>query len=165
MITLETEKNANSLLKRRSRYQRVLKSLIRACSSAVLDHHRICKCRFHRQSGHFFLLFFSLLQTLAKVVSAGRECDPLKVETVHLLIQLVQTKPQRTAKDRKRICRGTWRPDQQKYQIDILNSASRILQCWSYYVKINFARHQHNTERTQNRAADCSHVTAVSLLL
>ena len=35
---------------------------------------------------------------------------------------------------------------------DILNSASRILQCWSYYVKINSARHQHDTERTQNRA-------------
>ena len=32
--------------------------------------------------------------------------------------------------------------------IDILNSASRILQCWSYYVKINSARHQHDTERT-----------------
>ena len=25
--------------------------------------------------------------------------------------------------------------------VDILNSASRILQCWSYYVKINSARH------------------------
>ena len=36
--------------------------------------------------------------------------------------------------------------------VDILNSASRILQCWSYYVKINSARHQHDTERTQNRA-------------
>ena len=35
---------------------------------------------------------------------------------------------------------------------DILNSASRILQCWSYYVEINSARHQHDTERTQNRA-------------
>ena len=55
----------------------------------------------------FSFFFFALILTLAKVVSAGRECDPLKVETVHLLIQLVQTKPQRTAKDRKRICRGT----------------------------------------------------------
>ena len=36
--------------------------------------------------------------------------------------------------------------------VDILNSASRILQCWSCYVKINSARHQHDTERTQNRA-------------
>ena len=36
--------------------------------------------------------------------------------------------------------------------VDILNSAKRILQCWSYYVKINPARHQHDTERTQNRA-------------
>ena len=36
--------------------------------------------------------------------------------------------------------------------VDILNSASRILQYWSYYVKINSARHQHDTERTQNRA-------------
>ena len=35
---------------------------------------------------------------------------------------------------------------------DILNSASRILQCWSYCVKINSSRHQHDTERTQNRA-------------
>ena len=26
--------------------------------------------------------------------------------------------------------------------VDILNSASRILQCWSYYVKINSARHE-----------------------
>ena len=34
----------------------------------------------------------------------------------------------------------------------ILNSASRILQGWSYYVKINSARHQHDIERTQNRA-------------
>ena len=40
----------------------------------------------------------------------------------------------------------------------ILNSASRILQGWSYYVKINSARHQHDTERTQNsRERDCSH--------
>ena len=36
--------------------------------------------------------------------------------------------------------------------VDILNSASRILQCRSYYLKINSARHQHDTERTQNRA-------------
>ena len=35
---------------------------------------------------------------------------------------------------------------------DILNSASRILQCWSYYLKIKSARHQHDSERTQNRA-------------
>ena len=35
---------------------------------------------------------------------------------------------------------------------DILNSASRILQCWSYYLKIKSARHQHDTERTRNRA-------------
>ena len=34
--------------------------------------------------------------------------------------------------------------------VDILNSASRILQCWSYYVKVNSARHQHDTKRTQN---------------
>ena len=27
-----------------------------------------------------------------------------------------------------------------------------ILQCWPYYVRINFARHQHDTKRTQNRA-------------
>ena len=40
--------------------------------------------------------------------------------------------------------------------VDVLNSASRILQCWSYYVKVNSARHQHDTERTQNRAG-CSH--------
>ena len=31
---------------------------------------------------------------------------------------------------------------------DILNSASRILQCWSYYVKINSARHQHDTKQS-----------------
>ena len=31
--------------------------------------------------------------------------------------------------------------------VDILNSASRILQCWSYYVKINSARHQHDSHR------------------
>ena len=41
-------------------------------------------------------------------------------------------------------------------KVNILNSASRILQCWSYYVKINSARHQDDTERTQNRAV-CSH--------
>ena len=41
--------------------------------------------------------------------------------------------------------------------VDILNSARRILQCWSYYVKINSARHQHDIERTQNRAGQCSH--------
>ena len=29
-----------------------------------------------------------------------------------------------------------------------IKSASRILQCWSYYVKINSARHQHDSERT-----------------
>jgi len=39
--------------------------------------------------------------------------------------------------------------------VDILNSASRILQCWSYYEKINSAKHQHNTERTlSNRFID-----------
>ena len=37
--------------------------------------------------------------------------------------------------------------------VDILNSASRILQRWSSYVKIDSARHQHDTEITQNRAA------------
>ena len=42
--------------------------------------------------------------------------------------------------------------DNDDEDVDILNSASRILQCWSYYVKINSARHQHDTERTQNRA-------------
>ena len=36
--------------------------------------------------------------------------------------------------------------------LDILNSASRILQCWSYCVKINSATLQHDTERTKNRA-------------
>ena len=35
--------------------------------------------------------------------------------------------------------------------VDILNSVSRILQCWSYHVKVNSARHQHDIERTQNR--------------
>ena len=35
--------------------------------------------------------------------------------------------------------------------VDILNSGNRILQCWSYYVKVNSVRHQHDTERTQNR--------------
>ena len=38
----------------------------------------------------------------------------------------------------------------------VLNSTILILQCWSYYVKLNSARHQHDTERTQNRAG-CSH--------
>ena len=33
--------------------------------------------------------------------------------------------------------------------VDILNSASRILQCWSYYVKINSARHQHDTKNSK----------------
>ena len=33
-----------------------------------------------------------------------------------------------------------------KKQVQILNSASRILQCWSYHVKINFVRHQQDTE-------------------
>ena len=41
---------------------------------------------------------------------------------------------------------------------DVLNSASRILQCWSYYVNINPARHQHDTERTPIKTEwDCSH--------
>ena len=48
--------------------------------------------------------------------------------------------------------RNPLRPPFYGVQIDILNSASRILQCLSYYVKINSARHQHDTERTQNRA-------------
>ena len=38
------------------------------------------------------------------------------------------------------------------------------LQCWSYYMKINFARHQHDTDRTQNRAG-LQRSTAVSPLL
>ena len=33
-----------------------------------------------------------------------------------------------------------------------LNISNRILQCWWYHVKINFARYQHNSERTQIRA-------------
>ena len=37
---------------------------------------------------------------------------------------------------------------------DILNSASRILQCWSYYVKINSARHQHDTKQSGIVAID-----------
>ena len=42
--------------------------------------------------------------------------------------------------------------DNDDEDVDILNSASRILQCWSYYMKINSAIHQHDTERTKNRA-------------
>ena len=30
--------------------------------------------------------------------------------------------------------------------IDILDSATRILQCWLYYLKINFEGHKHDTE-------------------
>ena len=41
--------------------------------------------------------------------------------------------------------------DNDEEDVDILNSASRILQCWSYYMKINSARHQHDTERTKSR--------------
>ena len=41
---------------------------------------------------------------------------------------------------------------------DILNSASRILQCWSYYVKINSARHQHDTKQSGIVAIDSSFV-------
>ena len=41
---------------------------------------------------------------------------------------------------------------QQQQQVDILNSASRILQCWSYYVKINFARHQHDTRKNPKQS-------------
>ena len=37
---------------------------------------------------------------------------------------------------------------------DILNSASRILQCWSYYVKINSARHQPDTKQSGTVAID-----------
>ena len=37
---------------------------------------------------------------------------------------------------------------------DILNSVSRILQCWSYYVKINSARHQHDTKQSGIVAID-----------
>ena len=37
---------------------------------------------------------------------------------------------------------------------DILNSASRILQCWSYYVKINSARHQHDTKQSGTVATE-----------
>ena len=36
--------------------------------------------------------------------------------------------------------------------VDILNSASRILQCWSYYVKMNSARHQHDTEKNSKQS-------------
>ena len=36
-------------------------------------------------------------------------------------------------------------------EIDILNSASRIMQCWSYYVKINSTPKKLKTQR------DCSH--------
>ena len=43
-----------------------------------------------------------------------------------------------------------------KIKSDILNSVNRILQCWSYHVKINFARHQCDTERTKTEW-DCSH--------
>ena len=38
---------------------------------------------------------------------------------------------------------------------DILKSASRILQCWSYYVKINSARHQHDTGKELKTERGC----------
>ena len=42
--------------------------------------------------------------------------------------------------------------------LDILNSASRILQCWPYYVKINYARHQFNTTPKELKTDRvCSH--------
>ena len=44
------------------------------------------------------------------------------------------------------------RPDQQKWKVDILNSASTILQCLSYYVKVNSAihstRHRKNSKQS-----------------
>ena len=41
-------------------------------------------------------------------------------------------------------------------RVDIINSASRILQCWSYYVTINSARHQHEPKELKTER-DCSH--------
>ena len=57
-----------------------------------------------------------------------------------------------TVKDRKRICCRTY--DQRKTRSSKIYIPSRQLRMrprWSYYVKINFARHQHDTKRTQNR--------------
>ena len=42
---------------------------------------------------------------------------------------------------------------------------SRILQCWSYYVKINSARHQRDTERTQNTKRSVDNLSFPSMLL
>ena len=44
------------------------------------------------------------------------------------------------------------------FKIIKVRHTMRILQCWSYYVKINFARHQHDTKRIQNRAGSVAAV-------
>ena len=51
---------------------------------------------------------------------------------------------------------GTANFNSNKDNVDILNFASRILQCWSYYVKFNSARHQHDTEKLKTER-DCSY--------
>ena len=53
-----------------------------------------------------------------------------------------------TVKDRKRICCRTY--DQKKTRSSKIYIPSRQLRMWprwSYYLKINFARHQHDTEK------------------
>ena len=48
--------------------------------------------------------------------------------------------------------RGIYKDLNSKNNKQTFSSASRILQCRSYNVNINFARHQHDTKRTENTA-------------
>ena len=47
------------------------------------------------------------------------------------------------------------------FSLDILNSASRILQCWSYYVTINSARHQHPASTRHRKNSKQSGIVAI----
>ena len=67
-------------------------------------------------------------------------CDPI-------LVTLLKMRPNYSQSSRKNAT-----PSNGTSPLDLLNSASRILQCWSYYVKFNSERHQQDTKRTQNRA-------------
>ena len=50
---------------------------------------------------------------------------------------------------------SNWRPDQTHW----------LVQNWSYYVKINFPRHQHDTERTQKKEPRSVMGSTVSTLI
>ena len=112
------------------------------------DEHYENISRHKRFGGVSFLLWIKSTIILSAIFSLFRFGD----QVLFSLLGIGGRKKQRDARERHAYLLARTFFIAPYFDVDILNSASRILQGWSYYVKVNSSRHEHDTERTQNRA-------------